>query len=271
MSEAPAAGRRLLERRPLMLGYHAVSERWPTHLAVTVSELAAVLGALRRRGFAGYTFAEAELRRRARALPRRSLVVTFDDGFASVMAAREALAWAGFPATVFVVTRFVERGELLDWPGVGQWRSSHPEELKPLSWEDLHALIADGWEIGSHTVTHPQLRLVDDDRLGAELAESRTTIQEAFGACQTLAYPYGVTDARVAAAARRAGYLAACTLVHSHRMDDPFRRPRVAIVRGDNSLRLALKLSSAYLWVRRSPLADAIDRARFSRGVLPSR
>jgi peptidoglycan/xylan/chitin deacetylase (PgdA/CDA1 family) len=252
-----------------VLGYHAISEGWPVNLAVPERELSAQLEILQRRGYVGFTFAEAERRRLAGTLPPRSVTITFDDGYASVLAARESLARVGFPGTVFVVTRFVETGEPLEFPGIDQWRSTHPEELASLTWQELELLRAEGWEIGSHTVSHALLPAVDDELLEYELVESRRTIESVLGTCETLAYPYGVADERVASAADRAGYLAACTLVHSHRRDEPLRRPRVAIARGDAGFRLAVKLSPRYLVVRRSRLGDAVDRIRHARRPPP--
>jgi peptidoglycan/xylan/chitin deacetylase (PgdA/CDA1 family) len=246
---------------PLVLAYHAVSEKWDHSLAVRERDLARHVAVLSERGYKAFTFAEAETRRRASTLPRRSLVITFDDGFASVLRALPILSELGWPATVFVVTDFAESGEALRWRGM---ETSPPEGL-PLGWEELGHLVEAGWEIGSHTVGHRLLTELDDERLGTELSVSKRAIEERIGSCETLAYPYGLADARVAAHVERAGYLAACTSTHSHRVDEPFRRPRVGISRGDRGLRLALKLSPTYLRVRRTRIGDLVDRARLAR------
>ena len=87
---------------------HHVSSSLESSLAVPEALLSDHVDYLVRRGYVGLTFGEAERRRQDEVLPRRSVVVTFDDGFASVLRAKPILDAAGFPATVFAVTRFVE-------------------------------------------------------------------------------------------------------------------------------------------------------------------
>jgi peptidoglycan/xylan/chitin deacetylase (PgdA/CDA1 family) len=255
----------MVTQRPLILGYHAVSSTWGSSLAVREEELRRHLVVLRERGYEGYTFRQAEVLRQLKQLPPRTVVITFDDGFASVMDAAPILGEAGYPATVFVVGDFVEHERALGWPGL---EDVPRRERSPLSWGDLASLIAIGWEVGSHTMTHPLLTELEPAELRNEIVASKELITERLDSCDTLAYPYGIADAGVARHVREAGYTAACVLMHSHRVDEPHRRPRVNISRGDEGVRLALKLSSHYARLRRSRLADATDRIRIRRGGL---
>jgi peptidoglycan/xylan/chitin deacetylase (PgdA/CDA1 family) len=245
--------------RPLLLAYHAVGT-WSKALAIPEAALRAQLSLLRRRGYVGLTAAEAEQRRQEGTLPARTVVVTFDDGFRSVLRARLILDEVGFPATVFAVTSYVDSGEPLRWPGLEQSEES-------LGWAELELLREAGWDVGSHTATHPLLPDLDDAELERELADSRATIQKRLGSCETLAYPYGRADERTAAAAARAGYLGAFTLSRVHRPDEPFRRPRLGLRGVDRGLRLRLRLSSSAAVVRRSRTAAAASGLR--RAVLP--
>ncbi|MCC6223260.1 MAG: polysaccharide deacetylase family protein [Thermoleophilia bacterium] len=256
-------------RHSPVLCYHALSSSWSSTLAIPPELLAEQVRALAGRGYIGLTLAEAERRRAERTLPRRSVVVTFDDGYASTSLAKPALDEVGFPATVFVVTRFADSGELLSWPGIDHWvTGEHAEELRPLRWDDLERLVAAGWEVGSHTVSHPRLPELPDGELAAELEQSRAMIVARLGRCDTLAYPYGLADSRVARAASRAGYVAAVTLTASHRVDSPYLRARTGLYAADSGLRLRLKLSPAVAALRRTPLADLAEGARSrSRGA----
>jgi peptidoglycan/xylan/chitin deacetylase (PgdA/CDA1 family) len=78
--------------------------------------------------------------------------------------------------------------------------------------DDVAALAADGFEIGFHTRRHyPLPRLAAAD-LDAAMVEGRAELQEAAGGnLTTIAYPHGRADARVAAAARAAGFSAGFT------------------------------------------------------------
>jgi peptidoglycan/xylan/chitin deacetylase (PgdA/CDA1 family) len=248
---------------PLILCYHAIGSHWTSSLAVPEETLDRQLSLLRRRGYVGLTFAEAERRRLSETVPERTVVVTFDDGFASVLLAAPVLEAAGFPATVFVPTRFVDTGEPLSFAQAhGLADGAHTEALRPLSWEELADLRDRDWEVGSHTVTHPRLTTLDDNALREELELSREAIQRRLGACTTVAYPYGHADARVAAAAERAGYLAACTLTATHRIDERFLRARVGLYPFDTGLRFRAKVSPVLRRLRRTALADLAGRAR---------
>ena len=49
------------------------------------------------------------------------------------------------------------------WPGIDQWLGGpHEAELMPMSWDELRRLAEAGWEIGSHSRTHPMLTQLDD-------------------------------------------------------------------------------------------------------------
>lgn len=256
--------------RPLILSYHAVSSRWRSPLAVSPDVLRRQLAFLRSRGFTGLTFAESERRRLEGGLPKRCLVVTFDDGYASTLQAKAILDEAGFPATVFVVTSFVDSGEPLRWRGLEE-EANGPDrsDLEPLTWSALQLLASGGWEIGSHTVNHAFLPGSTDAAVSSELERSRARITEQLGRCSTLAYPYGVADERIAAAAERTGYLAACTLRFVHSEDERYRRPRVGLSDVDVGLRLHAQLSAPALRFRRSIAARWLRRVPRRRAWLP--
>jgi peptidoglycan/xylan/chitin deacetylase (PgdA/CDA1 family) len=61
-----------------------------------------------------------------------------------------------------------------------------------MSWDDARGLAAAGFDLGSHTVSHPILSNVSPEQLREELRESRVAIEAHTGApCRTLAYPNG--------------------------------------------------------------------------------
>jgi len=247
---------------PLILCYHAVADDWDSDLAVTTAQLREQLEYFAARGYVGATFSQSEEQRVAGDGGRR-VVVTFDDGFRSVLRARPILDSIGFPGTVFVVSRYVSTGQPFGWHGVAQWLESPlGRELESLTWEECRDLRESGWEIGSHTLTHPLLPLLDDARCRDELEQSRREVAAHLGSCETLAYPYGQATAAVAAAARTAGYRAACTLRFARQGEGPFLRSRIGIVRSDTLRRVALKAHPMVSVVRATPLARLAERMR---------
>jgi peptidoglycan/xylan/chitin deacetylase (PgdA/CDA1 family) len=248
----------------LVLAYHAVSDGWPSQLAVTRAELGRQLRHLVDRGYRGATLSDA-----LRAGPaERVVAVTFDDGYLSVLeAARPVLSELGLPGTVFVATDHVGTGRPMSWPGIEEWLGGpHEHELVALSWEQLGSLADAGWEIGSHTRSHPHLTRIGDDRLRDELEGSRAVIEGRTGrACPTLAYPYGDHDARVEAAAAAAGYTWACALPDRALPPGPMRVDRVGLYRDEPQLRFRAKVSPLVRRLRATgrfePLVRALRRA----------
>jgi peptidoglycan/xylan/chitin deacetylase (PgdA/CDA1 family) len=225
----------------LALCYHGISERWPEHFSVSPASLDDQIAHLLRRGYEGVTFSEL-----AAASPdARRFAVTFDDGYASVRErALPVLAKHDVPGTAFVCPGLVGSEALA--LTVHDWReTSYRDELAAMGWDDLRALLAEGWEIGSHTVSHAKLTELEPPALEAELGESRAELERRLGiACQSLAYPYGAFDPRVAAGAAAAGYEWAATLVPGLAADPaPLAWPRVGIAGNLGSRAFRVKVS----------------------------
>ena len=92
----------------LILAYHALSPTWPASLSTEPERLDAQLGTLAEMGYEGATFTQA-----VTAPPgRRTLAVTFDDGFHSVIDhGLPILSRHGFVGTVFVPTDHIGQDE----------------------------------------------------------------------------------------------------------------------------------------------------------------
>jgi peptidoglycan/xylan/chitin deacetylase (PgdA/CDA1 family) len=246
----------------LVLAYHAVSDTWPADLSVTVDEFERQLDHLVRAGYRGATLTDAMEGRRT----GKVVVVTFDDAYVSVLQrALPVLASLGLPGTVFVPTDFADRDGPMSWPGISQWvGGEHEPEMHCLSWEQLGGLVERGWEVGSHTCSHPHLTTLDDDALHHELHASREVCERELGRpCPTLAYPYGDHDARVVAATEAAGYRWACALPAQAMASHHLRVRRVGIYRGESWLRHRAKVSPLVRRARETGLLEpAVRRLR---------
>ena len=172
-----------------------------------------------------------------RPLPRRTTVITFDDGYEETC----TVAWPllkrfGFPATVFVTP-----GEV-GLPGFA-------------TWAQVQAMAQDGMTIGGHTMHHSYLPLVPPERLPEELADSKRAIEERIRRpVQFLSYPIGGFTSEAQRIAQEAGYLAACTTnrAASRRAIDRWALRRIKITDRDaHPLPLRAKLSGYYDLFRR--------------------
>jgi peptidoglycan/xylan/chitin deacetylase (PgdA/CDA1 family) len=161
-------------------------------------------------------------------LPAKPVVLSFDDGYRSQ----------------FVNALPVLRAR--HWPGVVNLELSHVRVDWGLSPPELQTLIADGWEIDSHTFTHPDLRYVSPSTLEHEVAGSRAALPHRFGVpADFFCYPSGRYDARVVAAVRAAGYRGATTVEFGlTRPTEPFTLDRVGVDAGEGAGGLASQLAT---------------------------
>jgi peptidoglycan/xylan/chitin deacetylase (PgdA/CDA1 family) len=237
----------------LVLCYHAVSPTWGVDISVTPAAFQRQIGYMVRSGWRFVTFSEAVLTPSA----PRTLAITFDDAFASVKTyAAPALARHGVPATVFVPTTYVTQAAPMAWDGLEHWeRTVHAPELTPMSWDDLGELARAGWEIGSHTCTHPHLTELDDESVRSELERSRADCQERLEQrCESVAYPYGHVDHRVAAHASAAGYRTGAAMSPRLESWGSLRVPRTGAFHGDGDLRFRVKVARPMRVLRASSL-----------------
>lgn len=181
-----------------ILMYHVVSAPQPgapyPDLYTPKPVFAAQMKALAKRGYHGVTLAQVyDYWRRGYALPSKPIVISFDDGYLSHY------------------THALPVLKALGWPGVLNLEINN---VKPgdLTAGQVRALIDAGWEVDSHTITHPDLRTVGDSQLRQELVGSRSYLKKHFGVpASFFCYPAGRYDSRVIAAVKAAGYSAATT------------------------------------------------------------
>ena len=237
-----------------VLMYHVVADpppgaAWP-HLYVPPAELEAQLDWLERNGYTAVTLSDVWRNwHEGGRLPERPVVLTFDDGYRSVSA--------------HALPLLASRG----WPAVLNLKVGNLEEPWGLSERRVRAMLAAGWELAAHTLTHPDLRTLGDGALEGEVAGSRVELRRRFGVpVDFFCYPAGRYDERVVAAVRRAGFLGATTTEDGLATPvDPFRLRRIRVSRGDGVRGLASALGANRLGQRRR--AEA--RSGASRGSAP--
>lgn len=140
-----------------------------------------------------------------RRLPRRTVAITFDDGYEDTFRlAAPVLERYGFPATLFLVADRVGRHN--------NWDPVPGSDGYPLmGWEQALELSHRGFTLGSHSRTHRSLPLLNDQELRREVHGSRLQLEQRLGMpVRLFAYPYNHADERCQAVVRAAGYRGAC-------------------------------------------------------------
>ena len=118
-------------------------------------------------------------------LPRRSALLTFDDGYRSMRHAAVPLLFDyGFPSLLFVPTSFIGGTNRFD-------QGVEPEE--PIcDWDDLLEIQRSGVSLQSHGVTHRHLSKLGLAELRHELRASKSALEARTGQSVTLfSFPYG--------------------------------------------------------------------------------
>ena len=213
----------------LVLCYHAVGDEVGAGAFVSQHDLDWQLGLLVARGYRPATFTDAVLG----TVGGRVLAVSFDDGHVSVLnEALPVLARHGLVGTVF--PRLDELGR-----------------AGSLTLADLELLVAAGWEVGSHTLTHPALTTLADDEMQHELSDSKRTLERLLGIpCRSIAYPFGDADARVIAAVAAAGYEAGAALLGVPVAQGRLAWPRVGVHGREGRLFFRVRVCRSFRAVR---------------------
>ncbi|HWE97969.1 MAG TPA: polysaccharide deacetylase family protein [Tepidisphaeraceae bacterium] len=180
----------------------------------------------------------AELCRRlkgGKAMRRRSVAVTFDDGYRdNLTQALDPLLAAGVPATFFVATGFIDTRRQFPHDQRDGARVPRPN----LTWRDLALMQAAGFEIGSHTVDHVNLAAADGPTVRRQIKDSLAALDRELGRRpRAFSFPWGKpadvpSDAMTAA--RDAGYYAVASAFGgaNRRTADPFHIRRVDVGNG---------------------------------------
>jgi peptidoglycan/xylan/chitin deacetylase (PgdA/CDA1 family) len=126
-------------------------------------------------------------------LPERSVMLTFDDGYAgNYTQALPLLQRYGMTAVFFIATGLVG-------------------ERYMMAWEQLAALRNAGMSVQSHTMTHRFLRQLPDIDIERELRGSKEILETRLGAAVTfVSLPHGSYGKTYPAIARQAGYAGGC-------------------------------------------------------------
>ncbi len=254
-------------RRAVFLGYHAIAEDGPPYLSMRPETFESQLDFLAGKRFRSGTRADLNDLAAGRRLGGRRAFLTFDDGFLDTYTvARPMLAARGFTGFAFVLPGHLESGLPLAWPEVAGEAARRPELMRSIDWRMAEELADDGWEIGSHTISHPRLTMLSDEHLAQELLDSRRLVADRLGRCDTLAYPFGAWDERVARAAADAGYRFAFTLpIEGQMRATRLSIPRLTVDDRDTIWRYRAKLSRPGRLALLSPLRLLVRRLRRHR------
>jgi peptidoglycan/xylan/chitin deacetylase (PgdA/CDA1 family) len=217
-----------------ILMYHVVSQAkagvaYPD-LWVSKETFASEINALKAAGFEGITLNQLWVAWHGTGeLPQKPIVVSFDDGYLSHWThAAPVLKAAGWPGVLNLEVKNIGNDGI-------------PVHM-------VKGLIRNGWEIDSHTITHPDLPSLSSSAVTQELVGSRDAISKQFGVRPWFfCYPAGNYNVSVQQAVKAAGYLGATTVEPGWATPngDPYAMPRVRVNGSDTAQSLLSKVDSS--------------------------
>ena len=214
---------------PILMYHHVAPVRKGSPLLyVSPTQLAAQLAYLQGHGYHVVTLQQLyDAWMNGGSLPAKPVVLSFDDGYPDQYRyAAPLLRRFGDPAVLNLIVHNL--GGAFTQAMVAQ-------------------MIAWGWELDSHTISHRDLARLSPGQLRHELVGSRNLLRRSFGVTVNFfCYPGGVHDAKVVAAVRKAGYLAATSIQYG--LADPtelFSLPRIVVYWGESQSRFGARLRAA--------------------------
>ena len=176
-------------------------------------------------GYRAFSLSEAiRFIRMNESFPKNMVVITFDDGYKNIYTqAFPVLNQYGFKATIFLITDYC--GTYKAWPGHLPSTMNRPM----LSWAEIREMNKEGFEFGSHTVSHPDLTRMPIRQAEQEILQSKAKIQDHLCArVRVFAYPYGRFNSEIEEIVR-GQFSGACStrLGKNRKSCDPYRLKRI--------------------------------------------
>lgn len=184
------------------------------------------------------------------------VAVTFDDGLMNVVEnALPELIHRNIPATIFIPSKFLGKPAIWDI----EQENQDSQEFCMTS-DQLKRLPSNLVSIGSHTLTHARLTIIDDQKVFKELYDSRKELEGITSKDVTLlSFPYGEHNRNILRLALKAGYKRVFTIIPSFTFSKPgeYVSGRIRTDPEDWRIEFCLKLLGAYCWL---PFAYAFKR-----------
>lgn len=214
---------------PILLYHHISNDGNGNRYYVSTDTFRSQMEALRDWGYTTITVSKlVDVLINGGELPSKPVVITFDDGNLDVYQnAFPIMHELGFVGTTYIVGDRLQSKYFVD---VNQ----------------LQEMAADGWEIGSHSMTHTDLT-TNHSIANYEMRQSLLALEEATGeSISSFAYPYGKTDEFVSMKVSEYGYSSGMGLGsrYQHSLETLFYLSRMEI-QGDYDM---TKFTSLLPW-----------------------
>ncbi len=223
------------------LCYHQVEPKASGKFSLSVEKFREQLQYLKSRNYQALNSDDLEkIFVNGGAVPDNPVVITFDDGYRTVFDhALPLMREFGFKGIVCIYPSFIGSG-------------------KAMNWEQLRMLIAEGWSVEAHSMTHANLSAkvdqpeLENKFLQHEIVTPKRLIEEKLGnRVRFMVWPYGCYTLKSIEVARKAGYIGAMTVDggSSYASLSPFQLKRQVVYANDDMNKFLIRLGMRSLTV----------------------
>lgn len=241
-----------LINQPKVLMYHRLVEdkalSQQERNCLHIEEFHKQLEIIHQLGYTPITFNDYRLfLRHELQLPKKPLILTFDDGYLDTYRlAFPLLQQYGMKAVIFVLGDRSLKSNIWDaeTPGI-----SHAPLMNDEHIVELHK---NGFEIGTHTLSHSNLEKISKEDCYKEIYQSKIILEALLGArVISFSYPYGSVNQQIKEPISGAGYSFACSVYSGPPKfgKDHLEIRRIGIYNNISLLGFAMRLAVPYEYV----------------------
>ena len=215
---------------PILLYHHVTPEYVDSDYYLTVEHFTQQMDWLLAEGYTSITASQlVQALTKGGDLPEKPVLITFDDGFVDVYQyAYPVLKERNMVATWYLVASYLDGQDCV-------------------TTEQAKELIAAGWEIGSHSMTHEDLQFTQDANF--QMAQARALLMKALDTpINTIAYPFGSVNEYIFEKTVKYGYTAGMGLGKKslHGMSSLYYLSRLVVTQDMTSADVAEMVAGTY-------------------------
>tara|TARA_B100000929_G_scaffold81663_1_gene63730 strand:- start:787 stop:1485 length:699 start_codon:yes stop_codon:yes gene_type:complete len=221
-----------------VLMYHSIS-RDNNRISVSVTNFKKQMKLMSLLGYKGYSLNKINSK-----TSKKKIIITFDDGYENIFTeAMPVLKKFNFSATCFIVNKKI--GYFNDWDK----NQKNFKKKKLMNKKQINTWINNGFEVGSHTMNHYNLKYLSNDQKKYQILKPKQFFKTNYGInIQSFSYPFGCYNEDCLKILKR-NYKFAVTTKRSRYNKgkfNPLEIPRVPVNSNTSIFKYFLKITTFY-------------------------
>ena len=221
-----------------VLMYHSIS-RDNNRISVSVTNFKKQMKLMSLLGYKGYSLNKINSK-----TSKKKIIITFDDGYENIFTeAMPVLKKFNFSATCFIVNKKI--GYFNDWDK----NQKNFKKKKLMNKKQINTWINNGFEVGSHTMNHYNLKYLSNDQKKYQILKPKQFFETNYGInIQSFSYPFGCYNEDCLKILKR-NYKFAVTTKRSRYNKgkfNPLEIPRVPVNSNTSIFKYFLKITTFY-------------------------